>query len=278
MDTQLLRNRIQKTIQDNFSHIIASVIVMTIASTILSVPLTLIMLFVVGDAPLSTANPLSAMFFSLIIGYLSLLVTIFLTYGLSVLLGRFYRGEQAVIGHLFWGLRDLKRLSLIPLLLFGIILAASLIFTFAFEAVMEPESPAMLVTMVLIPVMVLIILVVFPYLFTFCIMYESPDLSLMAVLRKSRQMLKKKKWAAFCFGLSMMRLPLGIWLVSFVLVVTVGIGGLLGRIAFYFMLIYQLLTWNALFYQQLDDENPSPEIPVLEVLPCESASDTPAQN
>lgn len=252
MSNQDLRKQIQQTIQDNFPHIIISVVIMMIASAILTLPLVLLLYFSVGDTPAVTDFPAATVAISLVIGYLSMLVSVFLTYGLSVLLGRFYRKERAVIGHLFWGIRDMKRLSLIPLLLYIIILAVSLLFAFGCTYLMEIEAPEQIITMVLIPVVLVIMLVIFPYLYTFCIMYESPKLSFWAVLKQSRRMLKKKKWSLFCFCLSMIRLPLAVMFVSAIMLVTVGVGALPCRIAFYFILIYLLLAWNALYYRQME--------------------------
>ncbi|MCQ2982807.1 MAG: hypothetical protein MJ178_08645 [Treponemataceae bacterium] len=278
MSNRILRTRIDQTIQNNLSHIITTVIVMMIASAVVTAPLGLFLLFAMGDNPVPAEISVGSLAVSLVIGYLSLLVTIVLTYGFSVLLGRFYRNERAVIGHLFWGLRDMKRLALLPFLLYGLILAIAFVCTFILDAVLQTESLIQTVALVLVVVVGLLVLLIFPYLFTFCIMYESPDLPLLKVLQKSRQMLKHKKWSSFCFGLNVMRLPLAVWFICLLLQLTVGFGAVLGRVALYFMLIYQLLAWNALFYDQMDVEPPHPEIPVLEVPPCESATDTPAQN
>ena len=113
-----IQNQINGTIRNNLPKMVISIVALrflsTIAVTLIAAPVSLVFLLDTGSIFSSVMLLASSI--------LSEIVTVFLMYGFFVLLGRFYREEKAVIGYLFQGFRDWKRMLLVTLIICGVTL------------------------------------------------------------------------------------------------------------------------------------------------------------
>ncbi len=275
--------KINDVIKENFNRIAVSLVVMMIVSRVVSGILVLpIVIFSLGG----TGFIGSAI--ALLLAAASVVVTVYLLYGFSVLVGRFYRNEVAVLGHLFWGFtRDSKRLlvcaALVGLLcILSSIISVSpiLIYVYTNEAFVEgimatleanpemiPIVAVMDALMKLIPFSfignaVILFFVLFRYSFAFFILYHEPELPWRDVLRKSRHLLKGRKWKLFCFCLRVAMIPLactaGLFLLS---LVSSGFSGTFASLctmgyslSLYLSFIFLIFALTAFYYECADPD------------------------
>lgn len=111
-----IKDQITATIKTNLTKVIISVIALQLLS---SVALTLVMAPVSMVFLVDSGSIFSSLFL-LLSSVVSEILLVFLLYGFFILLGRLYRQETAVIGHLFQAFRDPKRMMVITLLVCGL--------------------------------------------------------------------------------------------------------------------------------------------------------------
>lgn len=230
--------KINNVIKENFNRIAISLVVMMVISRVVSAILVLPVLSISlgGGGFFGSA-------ITLLLAAASVVVTVFLLYGFSVLVGRFYRNEAAVIGHLFWGFTNDSKRVLICSVLVGLLCILSsiisvspiIIYVYTNDAFIEgimatleadpdmiPTIAVMDALMKLVPISfignaVILFAVLFRYSFVFFILYHESELSWKDALKKSRHLLKGRKWKLFCFCLRVAKIPLACTLGLFLL-------------------------------------------------------------
>ncbi len=282
--------RMQNVISNNMSKIVVSVIIMTVFTLITS------MLTVIPAFALTSAESAGASLVALFLSIAAMVITVMLSYGLCVMLGRFYCHEKAVIGHLLWGFRDASRLIGLTvvgyLMIFLIILIVAFMVTaFGLLEVLDIMAFFLVST---IPVLIVVAVIVFPWLLVFPVMYHNPkNCSLKWCLSQSSILLRGNKKQLFVFLLRSCWRPAVVYIVLLAAsfwTITDGsalstVFSNISSIFRYVVLVKVLLSLNA-FYYFITETGPdapaaSPDTAdtlALEVPPCESATDTPAQN
>lgn len=291
--TREIQEQIRTTIQGNLSKMIISLIVMmvitSVSSFVLAIPLVLMM---EGNLSIGSILGLVALVF------ISECITVFLFYGFTIMLGRFYRNERAVIGHLFFGFRDWKRILIISALLsvIGLIVAALVavpsvaIYTKALannealltEATTGSDTTAAIqglstiykyLPLFFLAYALIVFAIIVRFSFIFPIMYHEKDISTFAVLKKSALLLKRKifKLIGFCIGCA--KYPLITTVVTFICSIFItndSINTFLSlayQVSLYYCVIYVLLAINAYYYEIADPDTL-----------CISSPETPQQN
>ena len=122
---KLIIEKINKTFYQNLTKMVVSLIFMLIINAL------------IGSVVMSTTMILMQPSTSLLLLWLVVLVSLFLYYGFSAILGNFYQGNPTIIGDLFIGKKDTRRLFFITLIVMGIMIAVIFIFLF-FCRLLEP--------------------------------------------------------------------------------------------------------------------------------------------
>lgn len=294
--TQELQARVRDTVRARLSLIIVSLVVLIFASTLLSA----ILLSPILSLSLTGTSTTVSFILAALAMYLSCAIIIFLVYGFSIILGRFYRDEPAVIGYLVWGFRDWKRMSLLSLFVsiilfaatFVVVVPVSVYLTSSLEAVSEEavlaefNSFIMAIPLILIAVTAIVLPVFMPFMFSFPIMFHERGMKLFDVFKKSRALLKGRKWRLFCFAMKCALYPLVTCAVclaaTFLLPVESSLGSLAGlvfSVSLYYCLVYIVLAVIAYYYELAD-----PDTLCIAVVPavslegeCESSPEEPNQ-
>lgn len=269
--TQELLTGVRETIRERLSLIVVSLVVLIFASTLLSS----ILLSPLLSLSIAGTSTVVSFILAAVAMYLSCAIIIFLVYGFSIILGRFYRKEPAVIGYLTWGFRDCKRMSLLSLFVSIIIFAATFIvvvpvsvyLTTSMEAVTEEavlasfDSFIMAIPLVLLAVTAIVLPVFMPFLFTFPILFHEREMGLFGVFKKSRMLLKGRKWRLFCFAMRCALYPLITCAVSlavtYLLPADSAVGSLTGlvfSVSLYYCLVYIVLAVTAYYYELADPD------------------------
>ena len=140
-----IQTQINGTIRNNLPKMIISIVALrflsTIAVTLIAAPVSLVFLIDTGSLFSSVMLLASSI--------LSEIVTVFLMYGFFVLLGRFYREETAVIGYLFQGFRDWKRMLLVTLIVSGVTVALAFLTAFPSLKIIQHYKGDEIATLVL---------------------------------------------------------------------------------------------------------------------------------
>ena len=267
--TQELQTRVRETVRARLSLIIVSLVVLIFTSTLLSS----ILLSPILSLSMAGSSTTISFILAALAMYLSCAIIIFLVYGFSIIMGRFYRGEPAVIGYLIWGFRDWKRMSLLSLFVsiilfaatFVVVVPVSVYLTSSLETVSEETVLAsfnafiMAIPLILIAVTAIVLPVFMPFMFAFSIMFHERGMKLLAVLKKSRVLLKGRKWRMFCFAMKCALYPLltcAICLAAtFLLPAESALGSLAGlvfSVSLYYCLVYIVLAVTA-YYDELAD-------------------------
>lgn len=269
--TNELLTRVRETVRARLSLIVVSLVVLIFASTLLSsILLSPILSLSMGGSSASVS-----FIFAALAMYLSCAVIIFLVDGFSIILGRFYRGEPAVIGYLTWGFRDWKRMSLLSLFVSIIIFAATFIvvvpvsvyLTSSIEVVTEEavlasfDSFIMAIPLVLLAVTAIVLPAFMPFMFSFPIMFHERKMNLFGVFKKSRALLKGRKWRLFCFAMKCALYPLVTCAVSLALTYLLpadsavgSLAGLVFSVSLYYCLVYIVLAVTAYYYELADPD------------------------
>lgn len=268
--TQELQTQVRETVRARLSLIVVSLIVLIFASTILSSVLLAPILTLSMTGP----SVIISFILTVLALYLSCAIIIFLVYGFSIILGRFYRNEPAVLGYLAWGVRDWKRMSLVSLFASIIIFAALFIVaiptmwimkefdTSTEEGVMQMiNSFAIMLPVILLVITAMVLPAFMPFMFTFPIMFHEKNMKLSDVFRKSRALLKGRKWRLFCFAMRCAMYPFVTCVVClaglFLLPAESSLGSLMGlvfSVSFYYCLVYIVLAVIAYYYELADPD------------------------
>lgn len=269
--TKELQTKVRETVRERLSLIVVSLVVLIFASTILS---SVLLAPILSLSMAGTSTVLSFVLAAVAM-YLSCAIIIFLVYGFSIILGRFYRGEPAVLGYMIWGFRDWKRMSLLSLFASLVIFAATFIvvvpvsvyLTSSIETVTEEAVLAefnafiMAIPVILLAVTAIVLPVFMPFMFSFPIMFHERGMKLFAVLKKSRALLKGRKWRLFCFAMKCALYPLitcGVCLAAtFLLPEESALGSLAGlvfSVSLYYCLVYIVLAVTAYYYELADPD------------------------
>lgn len=269
--TKELQARVRETVRARLSLIVVSLIVLIFASTLLS---SILLSPILSLSMAGTSTTVSFILAALAM-YLSCAIIIFLVYGFSIILGRFYRGEPAVIGYLIWGFRDWKRMSLLSLLVSIIIFAATFIvvvpvsvyLTSSLETITEESVMAsfdafiMAIPLILLAVTAIVLPVFMPFMFSFPIMFHERGLKLFGVFKKSRVLLKGRKWRLFCFAMKCALYPLvtcAVCLAATFLLpadsALASLASLVFSVSLYYCLVYIVLAVIAYYYELADPD------------------------
>ena len=263
LDEKKIIEKINQTFQKNLSKMIVSLFFVLIINSLISA-------FVLNFAMLSGSS-LSM----LILGF-SVFLSVFLYYGFSHILGNFYQGKRTIIGDLFVGKQDIKRLVFITL---GIIaLEFSVVFVFLlciisygikrFDIFTQEgliglsELTMNYLSYFAIGFLAVMILIGIPRAMLFPTMLNNPELSFPKALKESRKLLKGKVFKFIWFCVKVGKLPLMIMVVSFVAdffinnSVISSVLGFVTSISSYYLLIYVILSINAYYYElnKLEEE------------------------
>ena len=253
---KIIIEKINQTFQKNLSKMIVSLFFVLIINSFISA-------FVLNFAMLSGSS------LSLLILGLSIFLSVFLYYGFSHILGNFYQGKRTIIGDLFVGKQDIKRLVFITL---GIIaLEFSVVFVFLlciisygikrFDIFTQEGLVGLSeLTMNYLPYfamgfLIVMILIGIPRAMLFPTMLNNPELSFTKAMKESRKLLKGKVFKFIWFCVKVGKLPLIITLVSFVIdffinnSVISSVLGFVTSISSYYLLIYVILSINAYYYE-----------------------------
>ena len=251
----LIIQKINETFHKNTTKLIVSLIVMLLINS-------LIASLVLG---VSSIMPV----FSLFTAFGSVFVSLVLYYGLSVIFGNFYLGKPTIIGDLFIGLKDSRRILNISLIVLGITFAImfvifvplvfygmSMIDIQTEQGMTDFSSFSMeLAIYMLFITMGIMALFGIPRAMLFPVMHNNPNIKLKEALKQSRQLLKGKVFKFIWFCIKSCKVPLLIYVVSFGLgfVLLTGffasILSLISTISFYYSLIYVILSINAYYYE-----------------------------
>lgn len=269
--TQELLTRVRETVRARLSLIVVSLVVLIFASTLLSS----ILLSPILSLSMAGTSTVVAFVLAALAMYLSCAIIIFLVYGFSIILGRFYRREPAVIGYLIWGFRDWKRMSLLSLFVSIILFAAtfivvvpvSLYLTASLETVSEETVVAsfnafiMAIPLILLAVTAIVLPVFMPFMFSFPILFHERKMKLFGVFKKSRALLKGRKWRLFCFAMKCALYPLltcAVCLAATFLLpeesALASLAGLVFSVSLYYCLVYIVLAVIAYYYELADPD------------------------
>ena len=114
----LIIEKINQTFFKNLTKMAVSLIFMLIINSL------------IGGIVMGTTMILMQPSTALLLLWLVVLVSLFLYYGFSVILGNFYQEKPTIIGDLFIGRKDNRRLIFITLIIMGIFIATIFIFLF----------------------------------------------------------------------------------------------------------------------------------------------------
>lgn len=269
--TQELQARVRETVRARLSLIVVSLVVLIFTSTILSS----VLLSPILSLSMAGTSTTVSFFLAALAMYLSCAIIFFLVYGFSIILGRFYRNEPAVIGYMIWGFRDWKRMSLLSLFASIILFAATFIvvvpvsmyLTLSVETVTDESVMAsfnsfiMAIPLILLAVTAIVLPVFMPFMFSFPIMFHERDLKLFGVFKKSRALLKGRKWRLFCFAMKCALYPLMTCAVCLAATFLLpeesslsSLAGLVFSVSLYYCLVYIVLAVIAYYYELADPD------------------------
>ena len=251
---------INSCVRKNFSKILVSLLITVIFSFVIKI--------------LSTVLTLTS--FSSILGlvleFFTIYVTVFLYYGLSVIIGNFYKNKPTILGDLLAGRQDSKRIGGLSLRLFGLIflstfIVSSVIMFFYFKSsnvifdmtlttdVAFEEVQEILDIFAKYSFVVYILLAFFciPNILIFPVMYNNENQLIKNALQESRRIIKGKILNFIWFFLKTAKLPLlgifffgilGFFLPSIFTLIMYVITAL-----FYITGIYLIFAINAYYYE-----------------------------
>ena len=251
----LIIQKINETFHKNTTKMVVSLIVMLLINS-------LIASLVLG---VSSIMPLISLFTA----FGSVFVSLVLYYGLSVIFGNFYLGSPTIIGDLFVGLKDSRRILNISLIVLGITFAIMFVifvplvfYGISMIDIQTEQGMADFTTFsmelaiyMLFITMGTMALIGIPRAMLFPVMHNNPNIKLKEALKQSRQLLKGKVFKFVWFCIKSCKVPLLIFVVSFGLGFVIltsffaSILSLISTISFYYFLIYLILSINAYYYE-----------------------------
>ena len=192
---KVLLDSVNKNVQKNMGKAIIALLVVIICTSVIA-PVALVSAMVGG-----------ASFFSVLMLLLCVSVSCMLFLGFAILLSRFYRNQQAVLGYIFVPFKDIKRMGSVALLFSAGITIISLIVTVVGMSVYLPEGlaglkdienilPSLMKIMPLLSVICIlffIFLVVFPNIFVWLVLIDNPEISAFEALKESFLLAKGKR-------------------------------------------------------------------------------------
>lgn len=230
--------------------------------------------FVVSFVFVITFNPL----FVLILGVFSVFALFFLCYGFSYILGNFYRNKATIIGDLFVGKKDIKRIFLISLCVIGIMFVVLLItMSIMIYKLLQDHGLTMDIDFILLEELALntsvigllvsfgiMIIIGLPFLLLFPVMEKNQSHRLKDALKESRELLKKRVFKLVFLIIRVGFFPIIAYILFFVLGFKViesdnqFLTSLLSfgqQISLYMFFIITILSINAYYYELtgLDD-------------------------
>lgn len=260
----LIIEKINQTFYKNLTKMAVSLIFMLIINSL------------IGGIVMGTTMILMQPSTALLLLWLVVLVSLFLYYGFSVILGNFYQEKPTIIGDLFIGKKDNRRLIFITLIIMGIFVAVIFIFLFfllfyglkkydlntesGLNSLQELGFNSMLFAVG--GVFLFMFILALPHALLFPTMANNPKLKLKEVLRESRQLLKGRFFKFIWFCIKAGKYPLITAILSLGLSFAipnefvVSILDFVFTISFYYLVIYVILSINAYYYELTakDDE------------------------
>ncbi|AEE16319.1 DUF975 family protein [Treponema brennaborense] len=147
---------------------------------------------------LSAAGGDSGMFFSVVLAAAAVVFLLVMQYGFTILLAKLYRGDRAVLGDLFCGFRDFKRVCLLSVLfgvaaivLCGVIVPAGMALFFASGREMTTAA-----VMSLVPVLTFVCLIAYwlavmlPFAFAYFVLYDNPSFTVRQVFKAAARLMR----------------------------------------------------------------------------------------
>ncbi|MCM1322481.1 MAG: hypothetical protein NC041_10360 [Bacteroides sp.] len=159
-----------------------------------------------------------------------------LQFGYFMIILKLYRGERAVLGHLFFGFRDWKRLSVLGAGLFAVyfvLLSGIVVFLFVLTSVSGgsassvwilangapneisvPASGSAAAVVLCAGLFSAMCAVLFRFAFVFPLLIDHPEIPVVKLLKQSAVMLRRKKMRLFLFCLRCGGAPLAVCVLS----------------------------------------------------------------
>ena len=242
---------INQCVRKNFSKILVSSLITVIFSFVIKI--------------LSTVLTLTS--FSLILGlvleFFTIYVTVFLYYGLSVIIGNFYKNKPTILGDLLAGRQDSKRICGLSLRLFGLIfLSTFIVSTTIMSLLLDPTTGITVEYLETIfdaiskysyVVYILLILFCVSNLLIFPVMYNNKNQQIRAALQESRRLIKRRILNFIWFYIKTAKLPLlaiiGLYILGYFVPETLSVIVYVENALYYIAGLYLIFAINAYYYE-----------------------------
>lgn len=264
------------TTDKQINHDIHSVIMTNLTKIIPTILLMYFITFVGQMLVMLGLLSTQSIIFSLVALVAVQFIVVFFYYGLSILLGKFYTNNHPIIGDLFAGKSDVKRLLLISVRLCVVLLIAVIVVFIPYTIYMlsnySPEAGIpmpvetapgenffnyftenpYLLAVFAFPFLILG-LVILPNSLIFPVMFENPKITLGEALKQSRNLLKGKVFKFLWLCIKTTIIPVLVWALCFALTFFVTNDfflpfiDLLSTVALYYAIICVLLASNAYY-------------------------------
>lgn len=242
---------INQCVRKNFSKILVSLLITVIFSFVIKI--------------LSTVLTLTS--FSLILGlvleFFTIYVTVFLYYGLSVIIGNFYKNKPTILGDLLAGRQDSKRICGLSLRLFGLIfLSTFIVSTTIMSLLLDPTTGITVEYLETIfdaiskysyVVYILLILFCVSNLLIFPVMYNNKNQQIRAALQESRRLIKRRILNFIWFYIKTAKIPLlaiiGLYILGYFVPETLSVIVYVENALYYIAGLYLIFAINAYYYE-----------------------------
>lgn len=259
---------INSCVRKNFSKILVSLLITVIFSFVIKI--------------LSTVLTLTS--FSSILGlvleFFTIYVTVFLYYGLSVIIGNFYKNKPTILGDLLAGKQDSKRICGLSLRLFGLIfLSTFIVSTTIMSLLLDPTTGITVEYLETIfdaiskysyVVYILLILFCVSNLLIFPVMYNNKNQQIRAALQESRRLIKRRILNFIWFFIKTAKIPLlaiiGLYILGYFVPETLSVIVYVENALYYIAGLYLIFAINAYYYELVGYSENKAAVEVFETL------------
>ena len=242
---------INQCVRKNFSKILVSLLITVIFSFVIKILSTVL-----------TLTSLS-LILGLVLEFFTIYVTVFLYYGLSVIIGNFYKNKPTILGDLLAGRQDSKRICGLSLRLFGLIfLSTFIVSTTIMSLLLDPTTGITVEYLETIfdaiskysyVVYILLILFCVSNLLIFPVMYNNKNQQIRAALQESRRLIKRRILNFIWFYIKTAKIPLlaiiGLYILGYFVPETLSVIVYVENALYYIAGLYLIFAINAYYYE-----------------------------